>query len=166
MNFSKKDEEYMDLALEEAQKAYEKGNLPIGAVLVVNGKVYKSQNSSVVNKDFVSHAESDLIRKHSHSIRNKYTRGENINIELYTTLEPCLMCLGTALLNKVTRIVYSLEDPIGGGTSVDKDSLKSLYVKWWPKIEGGLNRDKTAELMLKFIDETDNPFWKKWKKKI
>lgn len=98
------DDEYMDLALEEAAKAMEKGNLPIGALLLINEEVIgTNRNNQVNNSDYYSHAESLLIGRHAPKIKEASEKEEKI--ELFTTLEPCLMCFGTAVHNRINRIV-------------------------------------------------------------
>ena len=80
----------MSLALEQAELASKKGEVPVGAVLVLNQKIVLSHNTSVSKLDPTSHAEINVIRKMS-TIVNNYRL---IDSEMFVTLEPCLMCLG------------------------------------------------------------------------
>ncbi len=129
-----RDSYFMRLALSEAQEGYNRDDFPVGAVLAVDGEYLgKGSNSTKTNREWSSHAESSLIRSFAPAIqRNKK---DEKSIELYTTLEPCLMCLGTIVLNRITRIVYACPDPNGGAARLDPNQLGKWYVKKWPMIE-------------------------------
>ena len=94
------DQELMDAALEQAQKSYDEGGLPIGAVLAdaAGNIVARGHNKRVQNNDPTSHGETDCIR-------NAGRRRDWHTLTLYTTLSPCVMCSGTALLLRIPRIV-------------------------------------------------------------
>ncbi|MEO0475136.1 MAG: nucleoside deaminase [Planctomycetota bacterium] len=94
------DHELMDAALAQAQKSYDEGGLPIGAVLVdAEGNIIATgHNKRVQNNDPTSHGETDCIR-------NAGRRRDWNELTLYTTLSPCVMCSGTALLLRIPRIV-------------------------------------------------------------
>ncbi len=164
MDFSQKDKEAMKLALKEAKESFNQGNLPIGATLVINEEIIGSEgNKTRSNQDFVSHAESDLLRKYSHIIRENFVKGIPQKIELYTTLEPCLMCFGAAVHNKVNRIVYALEDPHGGSTKTDKESVGKGYGEW-PVIEKRLMKEEALVLFKEFLEqEKHGRFWNYFK---
>ena len=94
------DQALMDAALEQAQKSYDEGGLPIGAVLAdAQGNIIaRGHNKRVQNNDPTSHGETDCIR-------NAGRRRDWHELTLYTTLSPCVMCSGTALLLRIGRIV-------------------------------------------------------------
>ena len=94
------DQKLMDAALAEAQKSYDEGGLPIGAVLVDGDGhiVARGHNRRVQDGDPTSHGETDCIR-------NAGRRRDWHTLTLYTTLSPCVMCSGTALLLRIGRIV-------------------------------------------------------------
>lgn len=94
------DDALMDAALEQAQKSYDEGGLPIGAVLAdaAGNIVARGHNKRVQNNDPTSHGETDCIR-------NAGRRRDWHTLTLYTTLSPCVMCSGTALLLRIGRIV-------------------------------------------------------------
>lgn len=94
------DDELMDAALEQARKSYDEGGLPIGAVLAdAQGNIVaRGHNKRVQNNDPTSHGETDCIR-------NAGRRRDWHTLTLYTTLSPCVMCSGTALLLRIPRIV-------------------------------------------------------------
>jgi tRNA(adenine34) deaminase len=102
----------MTIAISQAKKSLLSKDFPVGAVLVVNGKyVGKSRNSVYSKNNWTDHAELKIIRKHSNTIKNAVK--EKKEIILYTTLEPCFMCFGTAIINKITKIIYACPDPSG-----------------------------------------------------
>jgi len=108
---------YMKLALKEAHKAKELDEVPIGAVIVLNGKVIaKAHNLREKNHSATAHAEVLAINKACKKLNSWRLNGAT----LYVTLEPCTMCIGASILSRVDGIVYGAKDPKGG-------SLGSLY---------------------------------------
>ncbi|MCK4670257.1 MAG: nucleoside deaminase [Nanoarchaeota archaeon] len=158
MAFTADDKKFMKLALEEARKAYSNGDYPVGAVLVIDGKFVDSgRNALYSNKNWVSHAELRLLNANANIIREK--RKNNSKVELYTTLEPCLMCMGTAVLNRISRIVVACPDPHGGAAHLDPKHLTSFYVRKWPKIDSGLFKEESYQMLVDFMRQ--NPAWVK-----
>lgn len=142
------DNSFMNLALEEANKALQEGNLPIGAILMIDGKVIGTgRNSQVSNSDYFSHAESLLIGRHASEIKEASKRKGKI--ELFTTLEPCLMCFGTAVHSRVNRIVYACPDPLAGATGLE--SPTEWYGRRWPNIERDVERNKAYDLITNYM---------------
>lgn len=100
-----KSEEIFKLALKEAQKAFRKDEVPIGCVLVKNGKlISKAYNKSESKGSFLSHAEMLCLEKASRKLKSKYLVG----CQLYVTVEPCPMCRSAAKLARVESISYLL----------------------------------------------------------
>ncbi|MCW8966662.1 MAG: deaminase [Candidatus Pacearchaeota archaeon] len=168
MAFSKLDKKYMNIAIKEAKKSLNKGNYPVGAVLIIEGKLIgKIGNSMSKNEDWISHAENNLIKKCSKIIKKiclptiKDKSLKKVKIELFTTLEPCLMCLGTSILNRVSRIVFTCPDPHGGATKIKPKDLPEWYQQKWPKIEGGLEKEQSFELLIKYMKKQPEEYWKK-----
>ncbi len=160
MGFSKKDEFFMNLAIKEAEKSLKKGNYPVGAVLVISGKIIgKTSNSLHIDKNLFSHAEINLMRKYSSKIKKSVDISKG-KIEIYTTLEPCLMCLGSSLMHRVNRIIFSCPDPRCGATGLDEKTLPKWYFKQWPKIEEGLFKEKSYDLMIEYIKSKNQKFFK------
>ena len=73
------------------------------------------------------------------------------DISLYTTLEPCLMCLGIAVLHRVNRIIIACPDPHGGATNLNPNMLGSFYKMIWPRIDIGLMKEPAIDLLIKFL---------------
>lgn len=151
MNFSRRDTEIMGLALEEAKIAGEQGNFPIGAALIIDNQLIGIGKNQLYTADnWYSHAENELIRKYSTTIRNEYKKGSKI--ELFSTLEPCCMCFGTILLHRIPRVVYGCPDPYGGVASLDNSSFPIFYKNRWPTIEGGLLAEESYSLLVSFFE--------------
>lgn len=145
-----RDYEYMEIALNEARKAMQEGNLPIGALLLINDKIIGTgKNNQVNNSDYFSHAESLLIGKNATAIKEASKRKERI--ELFTTLEPCLMCFGTSVHNRISRIVYACKDPLAGATAIQYPT--DWYKRRWPEIVREINRDASYELFTRYMGE-------------
>lgn len=148
----------MKLALEEAKIALDNGDYPVGAVLVIDGEVVgKKRNHSRSIGNRAMHAELSLIKENSDKIVEKTRNGSKA--ELYVTLEPCLMCLGAAALHNISRIVFACPDPHGGATKLNSNTLSDWYVRHWPKIKGGLLKEESHELLIKFMKSKNTETW-------
>ena len=117
------DHELMDAALEQAQKSYDEGGLPIGAVLAdSDGQIVaRGHNKRVQNNDPTSHGETDCIR-------NAGRRRDWHTLTLVTTLSPCVMCSGTALLLRIPRIVIGENKNFMGEEALLRDRGVALDV--------------------------------------
>ena len=105
------DEKWMSLALEQARKAEEEGEVPVGAILVKDGLlIAKAHNQPISTNDPTAHAEIQLIRAAGKKLKNYRLTGTS----LYVTLEPCAMCLGAIMHARVERIVFGAHDPKTG----------------------------------------------------
>ena len=105
------DEKWMSLALEQALKAEEEGEVPVGAILVKDGLVVaRAHNQPISTNDATAHAEIQLLRAAGRKLKNYRLTGTS----LYVTLEPCAMCLGAIMHARVERIVFGAHDPKTG----------------------------------------------------
>ena len=109
------DREFMQLAIELALLAEREGNLPVGAVISMEGEVVAEGRSAIWVPwfDATRHAEVEALRAVP-----KGLWGSSEHMSLYTTLEPCLMCLGSILLHRIGRVVFGSSDPYGGANPV------------------------------------------------
>ena len=124
---------FLDLATKEAEKSFENGDFPVGAVLTIGGSIVGSKNNSgESSQNYSMHAETQLILENATKLLAAWK--ENKEIVLYSTLEPCLMCLGVATMNKVSGIVYIQKDPLAGACGIDVKSLNARYQETFPKI--------------------------------
>ncbi len=111
------DDQWMGLALEEAALAAEAGEVPVGAVVVMDGRVVgRGHNMPIALSDPTAHAEIVALRDAARAVGNYRLAGAT----LYATVEPCAMCCGAALQARVARLVYGAADPKAG-------AVRSLY---------------------------------------
>ncbi|MFZ1019363.1 MAG: nucleoside deaminase [Minisyncoccia bacterium] len=161
MNFLKEDRTFMDMAIKEAKISLDEGNFPVGAVLVIDGKlVGKDRNSIHSNKDWISHAEIKLLSRYS-SLIKKEIKNKNSIVKIYTSLEPCLMCFGASVLNRISRIVYACPDPFTGALNIHLNDLPIGYKKMWPKISSGLMKEDSYNLVTACMQKQGTNKWNK-----
>lgn len=110
---NKPDEYYIALALDEARRAGERGEVPIGAVLVhiETGEIFVSGNNTITNSDPTAHAEIEAIRKGCANEKAQRVP----QYDLFVTLEPCAMCAAAISFARIRRLVFGATDPKGGG---------------------------------------------------
>ena len=114
------DEYFMKMALQEAEKAMEEGEIPVGAVVVCNNKVIgKGYNQTERLCDVTAHAEMIAITAASNFLANKYLN----ECTIYITLEPCAMCAGALKWSQITRVVFGASDPKHGFTTSQTNLL-------------------------------------------
>src|SRR6056300_1864684 len=102
---------YMKLALQEAEKAQELGEVPVGAVVVVDQRVIaRAHNLTERLHDVTAHAEMQALTSAAHFLNGKYLVG----CTLYVTLEPCVMCAGALAWSQLNRVVFAATDPKRG----------------------------------------------------
>lgn len=151
----------MSLALEQAQKAYDRGEFPVGCVIVKGNQVIASgarqgtsENNGVYSE--IDHAEIRAI-KSLETVDVPFDPGALV---LFSTMEPCLMCLGAIILAGIKKIVYAYEDPMGGGTLCDLKKLPLLYKTCKIDIVPGVLRGKSLDFFYKFFNKNNNLYWK------
>ena len=116
------DESYMELALELAQQARLVGEVPVGALLVLDGEVIgKGWNQPISRHDPTAHAEIVALREAAQTVGN-YRLPETV---LYVTLEPCVMCVGAVIHARVRRLVFGAHEPRSGAVSSTFSLLQS-----------------------------------------
>lgn len=147
----KDDEYYMNIAIKEAKKAYNKGEVPVGSVLVDNNGIIISKGYNKIESlnDPTAHAELVTIRKASNGLKSWRLYGTTI----YTTLEPCLMCIGAMLQSRIKRLVYGTKDPKVGSTDLVKSIINTDSIGLEIElINSGLNK-KCSKILKDFFDE-------------
>lgn len=158
--FSNDDQKFMALALREAQTALALGDYPVGAALTVNGELWgTARNSLFTDGRTAAHAEHNLIYQFSAQLRTQVLERHTTPVCLYTTLEPCLMCLGIAVLHRISRIVIACPDPNGGTTNLALSSVGSVYQRWWPAIQIGLYQEPACDLIIAFLKTKKFSSW-------
>ncbi len=148
------DEKNMRLALAEAMKAYEEGEVPIGAVLVDEGGILVCANHNRIEQlqDATAHAEMLVLREAS----GKLERRRLSNLTLYATLEPCPMCSGALILSRVQRLVYGAVDAKFGAVESLFNIANNPALNHQLKITAGVLENDCRELLTKFFAERRN----------
>ena len=137
------DEYYMKQALAEAQKAFDHGEVPMGAVVVCNNRIIaRAHNLTETLNDVTAHAEMQAITAAASSLGGKYL----IDCVLYVTVEPCLMCAGALSWSQIVKIVYGADDEKRG---YRKFAPEALHPK--TEVVSGVLADEAAELMKQFF---------------
>jgi tRNA(adenine34) deaminase len=139
------DEYFMWQALKEARLAFEEGEVPVGAIVVINQKVVaKGHNMTEKLQDPTAHAEMIALTSAFHFLGSKYLT----DASLYVTIEPCLMCAGALYWSKISRIIWGAED--------EKNGHQKITQAQWPfhpkaEVTKGVLQEECAELMKAFF---------------
>jgi tRNA(adenine34) deaminase len=146
--FFPRDEHFMRLAIREAQRAAEHGDVPVGAVLVREGEVVGAgHNERELRQDPTAHAELLALREAARLQRS----WRLLDTVLYVTLEPCAMCAGAIVLGRVPRLVYGTPDPKAGAAGSVLDVLAEPRLNHRPEVAGGLLAEECAALLVDFF---------------
>ncbi|SDM15399.1 nucleoside deaminase [Kriegella aquimaris] len=138
---------FMKKALQEAEIAYEKGEVPIGAVIVVQERVIaRAHNLTEQLNDVTAHAEMQAITAAANFLGGKYLK----DCTLYVTLEPCQMCGGALYWSQISKIVYGARDTQRGYEVMGT----TLHPK--TKIVGGILENEAADLLKRFFIQKRN----------
>jgi tRNA(adenine34) deaminase len=133
---TREDKQYMRRALELARRAEEEGEVPIGAVVTLDGEIVgEGWNRPIAAHDPTAHAEIQALRAAATGLSNYRLTGA----ELYVTLEPCDMCVGAMFHARIARAVYGAKDP------------KKLVLKNQVLIEGGVLADECGAILSRFF---------------
>ncbi|QIH38678.1 nucleoside deaminase [Flavobacterium sp. Sr18] len=138
------DEYFMKKALQEAEVAFEKGEIPVGALIVIDNKVIaRSHNLTELLHDVTAHAEMQSITAAANYLGGKYL----IGCTLYVTLEPCQMCAGALYWSQISKIVY--------GASDENRGFVKMGTQLHPKttVVSGVLANEASELMKRFFVE-------------
>lgn len=143
-------EYFMGIALEEAKKAYRKGEVPIGAVLVVDGKIIaKAHNLREIEQQALNHAEILVIKEACEKIG--FWRLDNSF--LYSTVEPCVMCSGAIIQARVENVIYGASDNKNGCCGSKINLVASDLFNHNANIISGVLADECSLLMSNFFKE-------------
>jgi tRNA(adenine34) deaminase len=142
------DEHFMLLALREAERAAEAGDVPIGAVIVHGGEVVGAAgNERELRADPTAHAEVLALREAAKALGG-WRVPDSV---LYVTLEPCAMCAGAIVLARVPRVVFGATDPKAGAAGSVFDILGEPRLNHRPQVDGGLLAAESASLLESFF---------------
>lgn len=147
------EEKFMKVAYKEALKALEKNEVPIGAVIVKEGKVIARAHNLRESKQIsTAHAEHLAIEKACKKLKSWRLEG----CDLYVTLEPCPMCAGTIILSRIENVYFGAGDPKGGcfGSLINFNDIKGF--NHYPKIQDGILAEECAQLLKNFFKSKRN----------
>ena len=139
------DEQYMQQALKEAQKAYDADEVPVGAIIVLNGQIIaRAHNQVELLNDSTAHAEILALTSAFNSLGSKYLP----DATLYVTVETCLMCSGALYWSKIGKVVFGAEDEKNGYRRTTGNNSP-----FHPKtiVTGGVLKEQCAQLMKDFF---------------
>ncbi|MBS7252799.1 nucleoside deaminase [Flavobacterium branchiicola] len=138
------DEYFMKKALQEAEMAFDKGEIPVGAIIVVADKVIaRSHNLTELLNDVTAHAEMQSITAAANFLGGKYLK----DCTLYVTLEPCQMCAGALYWSQISKVVFGARD--------EQRGFLNMGTKLHPKttVVSGVMANEAADLMKRFFQE-------------
>jgi tRNA(adenine34) deaminase len=144
------DEFYMRRALELAREAEQAGEVPVGAVVVKDGRIVaEAFNQPIARHDPAAHAEILALRRAGEDLGNYRL----VDIVLYVTLEPCMMCVGAMIHARVGRIVYGAGDPKTGALGGASDLLTVMPHNHAPAVTGGVLAAECGALLQSFFKQ-------------
>ena len=137
------DEYFMKKALQEAEMAFEKGEIPVGAIIVVADKVIaRTHNLTELLNDVTAHAEMQAITSAANFLGGKYLK----DCTLYVTIEPCVMCAGAAFWTQISKVVFGAYDTQRGFSKLNAPVLHPKT-----KLIGGILENKCSVLLKEFF---------------
>ncbi len=148
-----KDHKYMNAALKEAQKAYDKGEVPVGAVIVLDNKIIaRAHNLKTSKKQATHHAEILAIQKASKRIGD-WRLDE---CDMYVTLEPCPMCAGAIIQSRLKRLVFGALDPKGGSVVSCQRMFEVKGYNHYPEVTIGIKEKECSDILTDFFKNMRN----------
>lgn len=148
MNNTAEKESFMQIALEEAKKAFAKGEIPVGALIVKNGEIIaRSHNTNREMNNAVKHAEIICIEEASRYLNNERLNG----CTLYVTKEPCAMCSGAIVNSRLEKVIIGTEDDKYGACGTVLNICGNTILNHVPEIEFGILRKECSVLLKNFF---------------
>ena len=143
-----KQKTFMELAIDEAKKAFDLGEVPVGAVIVKNGEVIASSyNKNRDDFDPTAHAEVMAMRNAAQNIGNYRL----LDCTLYVTLEPCVMCIGALFHARIARLVYAASDPKTGVCGSVIDLPAETRLNHHMQVSGGVLAEEASTMLKQFF---------------
>ena len=139
---------YMMTAYKEAKKAFTEDEVPVGCVIVKEGKVVaKAHNKKEKKNSAICHAEIECINKAVKKLNNWNLKG----CKMYVTLEPCMMCTGAIINSRIDKVYYGCKDPKGGALVSNIKIKKIKNLNHYPEISGGLMEEECSKILKEFF---------------
>lgn len=143
-------EKYMKEALKEAKKAYEEDEIPVGAVIVKDGKIIaRAYNKKEQKKDTICHAEILAIQKASKKINAWRLSG----CTMYVTLEPCPMCAGALVNSRIDKVVFATPDEKTGACGSVLNLLEDYKFNHIVEVENGVMKNESETMLKEFFKD-------------
>jgi len=136
----------MEIALEEAEKARQRDEVPVGAVLIVQGRMFKGHNRVITDSDPSAHAELVVIREAARTVGNYRLSGSR----LIVTLEPCLMCAGAIVQARIEKVVFGARDERYGASGSLLNAF-ALGLNHTPEVVGGVLHEQCSAMLKDFF---------------
>ncbi len=147
-SIERQDQTFMQLALAEARAAETQGEVPVGALLVIDNRVVAhAGNRTIADSDPTAHAEILVLRQAAAAIGNYRLLGAT----LYSTIEPCSMCAGAMIHARIARLVYGADDPKAGAVRSCLAILDHPQLNHRVEVTPGILRDEAATLLCSFF---------------
>jgi tRNA(adenine34) deaminase len=156
---TQRDKKLMSAALAEARTALDAGEFPVGCVIALDDRILargRRSNSRGEAANELDHAEVSAVR----TLLAEHPEINPGEVSVYATMEPCLMCYATLILNGIRRIVFAYEDAMGGGTDLDLSNLAPLYREMRVEITPHVLRAESLALFRDFFNNPDNLYWR------
>jgi tRNA(adenine34) deaminase len=142
------DELWMEEALHAAQRALEAGEVPVGAVVVSDGRIVgRGWNRNIGDSDPTAHAEVIALREAGASMGNHRLAG----CDLFVTIEPCAMCAGAIVHARIKRLIYGADDPKAGAVRSVMEVLNHPALNHAVEVRSGVLAGRSAELLQEFF---------------
>ena len=148
---------FMQIALKEAVKSSERGEVPVGAVIVRSNKILaKSGNMMVRYSNPLMHAEMIVLHKSSEILLNMGLSIRYEKLDLFVTLEPCAMCAQAISLSRINNLYYGTDDPKGGGVRYGSKVFDHKTCHHKPNIYDGIDKEKSENMLKVFFKNIRN----------
>jgi len=143
-----KQDKYMLEAIKEARKALKTGDIPVGAVVVLNGKIIvRAHNEKEKRGDSTAHAELLCLQKAAKKLKTWRLN----NIDIYTTLEPCPMCAGAMVQARIKTLIFGASDPKAGAAGSIMNIVKNKRLNHKPIIVKGVLKEECSRILKEFF---------------
>ena len=144
---------FMKEALKQAMKALMDGEVPVGSVVVLGEKIVgRGFNQPIKTNDPSAHAEIVALKEAANFLNNYRL----IGAKMYTTLEPCLMCVGALVHARIEEVIFSAYDPKSGALESNGNLLESNFLNHRFSFQGGLLENESSSLLKKFFNDKRN----------
>ncbi len=147
------DQEFMREALAQAEAAREEGEVPVGAVVILDGTVIaRGRNAVIKSSDPTAHAEIVALREAARAVGNYRLTGATV----YSTIEPCAMCAGALVHARIARLVYGAKDPKAGAVETHFGICTTDFLNHQVSVEGGILEDECRRVLQSFFRDRRN----------